>query len=180
LEALQEKPDNERYMFYLAQAYHTVGDYRRAMEWFSKRVKAGGWEEEVYISLYKKAECHGAIKGEVPFGLLIEAYEYRPQRFEAPFAIIKACRERNKFHSGYAWAKTLINKPAPTEDSLFVNTAIDTWMLQDELSICSYYVGHYSESKDLCSSLLANKALPASEQDRVSKNLEFALDKLRE
>ena len=178
--ALEEEPDNVRYMFYLAQAYHTVGDYSQAIEWFSKRVKAGGWGEEVYISLLRKAECYGVVKGEVPFGLLIEAYEYRPQRFEAPFAIIKACRESDKFHSGYAWAKTLIDKPAPAEDNLFVNTAITTWRIQDELSICAYYVGHYSESKDLCSSLLANKALPVSEQGRISSNLKFALDKLGE
>lgn len=178
--ALEEEPDNVRYMFYLAQAYDALGDYPQAMEWFDKRAKAGGWEEEVYISLWKKAVCYGLIKDEIPFGLLVEAYEFRPQRLEAPFEIVKLCRERDKFHSGYAWAKELTNKLPPDEDDLFVNTEITTWRIQDELSVCAYWIGKYPESKDLCSSLLDNEALPGSERDRIAANLRFALEKLGE
>lgn len=178
LQAVEEEPDNSRHMFYLAQSYFSIDKYSDALEWYDKRAKAGGYDEEVYISLWRKATCHGIIEEEIPFNLLIEAYEYRPQRLEAPFDIVKACRENNKFHSGYAWAKELIKKPVPVEDNLFVNSDLLLWKIPDELSICAYYVGNYLESKDLCSSLLEGKSLPSDQRDRVADNLKYALDKL--
>jgi len=177
-EALQKEPDNLRYVFYLAQSYFTLHQYSKAMECYDKRAKAGGWDEEVYVSLWRKALCHGELTGEIPFRFLIEAYEYRPQRFEAPFEIIKSCRAQQKFHFAYALAKELSGKLPAVRDDLFIDASITDWRLQDELSICAYWVGNYEESKDLCFSLLAGNALPYIEQERVKTNLKFALDKL--
>jgi glycosyltransferase involved in cell wall biosynthesis len=44
-QGLLDEPDNERYMFYLAQSYRDLGQYAQALEWYSKRVTAGSWEE---------------------------------------------------------------------------------------------------------------------------------------
>ena len=175
---LQEEPDNVRYMFYLAQSHFMIEQYSEAKEWYDKRAKAGGWAEEVYVSLWRKALSHGKLTKETPFGFLIEAYEYRPYRLEAPLEIIKSCRERRQFHSAYAWAKKLYDGLSPVTDQLFVDHSITAWRLRDELSICSYWVGNYSESKELCLALLGSEALPYSQRERVTTNLKFALDKL--
>ena len=55
-----DEPKNERYFFYLAQSYADSGDIDKAIEWYKKRIEAGGWNEEVFIAysrlgdIYKK------------------------------------------------------------------------------------------------------------------------------
>lgn len=177
---LQADPDNLRNVFYLAQSYFVGGEHAKALEWYVKRAEAGGWEEEVYVSLWRKAVCHGVVTGKIPFQFLIDAHEYRPHRLEAPYELIRSCREQKKFHSAYAWAKNIFGRLTSFEDMLFVNPEIAAWRLQDELSICAYWVGKYIESKELCLSLLEGAKLPLSQKERVRANLRFALAKLGE
>jgi glycosyltransferase involved in cell wall biosynthesis len=40
-----------RYMFYLAQTYLCLDEYEESIQWYKKRVEAGGWVEEVFYSL---------------------------------------------------------------------------------------------------------------------------------
>lgn len=40
-----------RYMFYLAQTYLCLDEYEESIQWYRKRVEAGGWVEEVFYSL---------------------------------------------------------------------------------------------------------------------------------
>ena len=47
LEGLCEKPKCERYMLYLAQTYHCLNRDSDAIEWYSKRIQAGGCAEQV-------------------------------------------------------------------------------------------------------------------------------------
>ena len=49
---LEEKPNCERYMFYLAQTYHCLKRHDEAIKWYQKRIEAGGWVEEVWYSHY--------------------------------------------------------------------------------------------------------------------------------
>src|SRR5438105_985796 len=48
---LKEEPKNTRYMFYLAQTYRDGGYMAQALQWYTQRAAAGGWEEEVFYSL---------------------------------------------------------------------------------------------------------------------------------
>ena len=43
-------------MLYLAQSYFDLGDYANARRWYQRRADMGGWEEEVYYSLYRVGE----------------------------------------------------------------------------------------------------------------------------
>ena len=45
-----------RYSFYLAQSYRDSGLAEKAIEFYLKRSKLGGWQEEVYFSLYQSAK----------------------------------------------------------------------------------------------------------------------------
>ena len=43
--ALKDKPNNARYVFYLAQSYHDAGHYQKSIDNYQKRVSMGQWEE---------------------------------------------------------------------------------------------------------------------------------------
>lgn len=47
-----------RYLFYLAQTYMCLGEYKEAIKWYKKRVEAEGWAEEVFYSLLQIALCY--------------------------------------------------------------------------------------------------------------------------
>ena len=47
-QGLIDEPNNERYMFYLAQTYRGMGMLRESIPWYRRRIEKGGWEEEVW------------------------------------------------------------------------------------------------------------------------------------
>ena len=79
-QALLEEPDNERHVFYLAQSYRDAGDPDQAIKYYQQRVAMGGWDEEVWYSLYQLAllrQQKGVPWPEVMQSFL-QAYEFRP------------------------------------------------------------------------------------------------------
>lgn len=56
-EALTDEPENARYVFYLANAYRDCGKLDSAIRNYERRVEMGGWEEEVFVALWRSAEC---------------------------------------------------------------------------------------------------------------------------
>jgi len=95
--ALEDEPNNTRYMFYLAQSYRDSDQLEKSLEAYKKRAEAGEWEEEVYYSLYMIAKL--MEKMEFPAMEIVNAYskawEYRPQRLEAVFHVMRKLREEN-------------------------------------------------------------------------------------
>ena len=60
-EAMVEETDPlmlSRYSFYLGRCYMDGGDFRRAIKAFDQRVRYGGWQQEVFISLLRIARSH--------------------------------------------------------------------------------------------------------------------------
>jgi glycosyltransferase involved in cell wall biosynthesis len=69
-EGLKEEPNNQRYYFYLANSYHDCGKYDLAIENYTKRIKLGGWNEEIWYSYYRKSSLWnscGSISGPWPY-----------------------------------------------------------------------------------------------------------------
>ena len=58
-------PDAQRSVFYLAQSYFWAGDMAKARQWFDRRVEMGGWDEEVFFSMFRAAEVMDGL-GEPP------------------------------------------------------------------------------------------------------------------
>ena len=50
--------DKIRCYYYLANSYKNGGRHKEAIPWYSKRVAAGGWFEEVYLSWCNIGECY--------------------------------------------------------------------------------------------------------------------------
>jgi glycosyltransferase involved in cell wall biosynthesis len=176
-EALVKEPDNDRYMFYLAQSYRDSDQLEKSIEAYNKRIAMGGWEEEVYYSMYmiaKMKERMGAPIEEVT-NLYSRAWEYRPSRLEALFHTMRKYREQKRFLIAFAYGDIGI-KTRGTQDILFIEAEIWQWRLLDEYSLAAHYIGNPEIAMEKTNAIITApffKTLPSDEQNRLLKNMEF-------
>jgi GR25 family glycosyltransferase involved in LPS biosynthesis/tetratricopeptide (TPR) repeat protein len=181
-EALERNPDDERAQFYLAQSHFDAGDHERALEAYSRRARMGGWDEEVFFSLLRRASCLTVLDEpwEAALAAYLEAFQSRPSRAEPLYEIARHYRLADQFALGHLFAKRAAEIPFPEGDSLFVTTDVYAWRAVDELSICAYYTGRHEESFELCTDLLESAALPEGERERVQTNRDVCVPWLEE
>ncbi len=203
--ALLEEPNHARYQFYLAQSYRDAEKPELALVHYEKRVEMGGWDQEVFWSMYQIAQLQEKLKK--PESEICKSYNqaflFRPSRLEPLYHLCSYYRCQENYLMGYlvgsfalnTFAKnpekqvirTLADRIVKAEemqikhstDPLFVESWIYEYGLLFEYSICAYWIGKYQECKDLCMQLL-KKELPTHVRECVQKNLGFAEMKLAE
>jgi glycosyltransferase involved in cell wall biosynthesis len=173
--ALRAEPENLRYRFYLAQSYRDAGQFAAALTNYQLRAAAGGWDEEVWYSLYECARLSArlGLAYEVVLAAHLKAHQARPQRAEALTALATYLRGLHEWHNVYMFAQAAAQIPAPP-DRLFVDMTAYQWRAQDELALAAFYTARQNEAAKLWSALLAGPHLPTTERDRIEANLGFA------
>ena len=179
-QGLKDEPDNERYVFYLAQSYLDYGDKENALKNYRRRVKMGGWYEEVYYSLYKIGEI---LEKQDKWGqaerAYLDAYKVCNHRADTLYKLATHYRHKKDFERAYKYAKLGSKIPYPTKDVLFVFQDVYDYKILDELSISAYYVGRYRESLKISKKLLDSDKTPKEYHPRIKMNLRFAASKLQ-
>lgn len=181
-EGLKKEPNNERYVFYLAESYRDAGEKGQALEWYQKRINMGGWQEEVFWSMLEIAYILKDIG--LPSNIVIDsfknAHNYRPHRAEPIYYLAEIYNQLGDHATAYEYLKKreTIVKPAQ-KDSLFNVDWIEDYGLLFQLSICSYFVGQYQESLKACEKLLAIKDLPDDWRKQTEVNRKFPFEKLQ-
>jgi glycosyltransferase involved in cell wall biosynthesis len=155
---LENEPDNPRYYFYLAQSYGDINDYDNAIEWYKKRINAGSWYEEVFISYKRIGELY-MNKGEEEKAIYYWtlAYEIIPERSETIYKICNYYRNKGKNNSSLIYLKTGLPILYPKDHVLFLEYPIYIYKFLEELSIIGYYVNKKKEGLLACQYLLLNK-----------------------
>ena len=173
--ALESEPANIRYHFYLAQSYFDSQQWQKAEDQYLKRVEMGGWDEEVYYSLYRAAICMAMSNKaweDIQQGFL-NAYNSRPTRAEPLLHIAQIYRTKfNKPALGYLFAKMAAEIPYPANDILFVPDIIYKFGILDEIAASAYYAGQPIIGHMACKKLLTENRVPATEVERIQKNLQ--------
>jgi glycosyltransferase involved in cell wall biosynthesis len=169
LKALEEEPENERYMFYLAQSYRDAGMHEAAIKWYKKRFEVGKWVEEQFVSALNLARLTNdkdwAWKG----------HEIFPMRSESLVAYMSHCRSNGKWSRellAMALYASTITKPKETV--LFLEIDVYDWRVWDELAIIAFFTGQKAITKMACEKLLAEKKFPESQRDRIETNLKMS------
>jgi len=139
---IEELPDNDRYHFYLANSYKDSGDYDNAIETYKKRIKIGGWHEEIWYSYYAIGICY-KLKGDMGKAIhaWMDAYQFFPERIENLYEIIHFYRCEGKNRLAYPFcrlAKVELDQGRKL-DYLFMQKDIYDYKLDYELSIIGYY-----------------------------------------
>jgi tetratricopeptide (TPR) repeat protein len=170
-QGLEAEPENERYVFYLANSYFDSGEPARAMTYYDKRMQMGGWSEELFYSSYRIGQCHGRLgrDGEM-IARYLHTYQMFPHRAE-PLHALAAYYQRQSHHQvAFLFADAGSRIPLP-EGALFVETEVYTWRLTDIIAVALYWIGRHAEAAALTRELLA--VVPEHSRARIEANLEF-------
>lgn len=177
--ALRKEPDNARYVFYLAQSYRDAGELQKSLKAYERRSDMGGWDEEVWYSLYQVARLSERLKlpPELVTHRYLQAYQYRFRRAEPLVDLARIFRERKQYVLAHLFAERAIKTKRP-DDILFVDAGTYTWRAIDEYAVASYWVGNYQDCARACEALLKSGAAPEEHLVRITKNLHYATDAL--
>lgn len=172
--ALLIEPDNTRYRFYAAQSWRDAGQWAPALAHYQQRARMGGWDEEVWYSLYECARLSErlGLAYEVVVAAYLKAHQARPQRAEALTALATYLRGLQEWHNIYMFAQAAAQLPIPP-DRLFVDVTAYRWRAQDELALAAFYTNRHPEAQRLWQALLAIPHLPAADRARMEANLGF-------
>ncbi|WP_241178589.1 glycosyltransferase [Mycobacterium sp. P7213] len=116
LAEVERNPEDSRSVFYLAQSCFDLEDYAAAVPWYERRTQMGGYDEEVYFSLYRKAgamEVLGEPWPEVQAAYL-RAWEFRPTRAEPLYCLAFAYRSAGRYQLGHLFARQAEQIRCPT------------------------------------------------------------------
>jgi tetratricopeptide (TPR) repeat protein len=175
---LARDPGNLRSLFYLAQTHRDLSETSRAIELYERRAESGGWEEEVYYSLYQAGALRMPDDWPTAALALMRAWESRPRRAEALYHLVRGLRERDLHQAAYSLARRGVRIEQP-DDILFVEPWIYRWGLLFEFSISAYWVGRPSEALEACDRLLADSELPDVHREQTVRNREFCVQAAR-
>jgi tetratricopeptide (TPR) repeat protein len=175
---LEDHPGNDRYTFYLANSYRDAGRIKMAIDTYKKRIKIGGWVEEVWDSYYNLGKCYKYI-GDIANAIYYwaEGFQFHPVRLEAPYEIAQYYRIAGKTRLAYMWITSALlqrEKTALTTDHLFLQREVYDYKLDYELSIIGYYVndaGH--DLAKVSMKVLAYPFVPEDIARNVMSNYKF-------
>jgi len=173
--ALGEDPGNCRYQFYLAQSYRDAGRLEQSLEAYRRRAVMGGWEEEVWYSLFEAARLQESLQrpAEAVVAAYLEAWNARPRRAEPLYHLARLFRLRNEYPLALLFAEKAIAVPRPG-DMLFLDESVYRWRALDEFAVAAYWNRREQESAQASRALLDSGHLPADEVARVEANLRAA------
>lgn len=171
--ALAEKPDDVRYMFYLAQTYHCLGRHEDSIRMYEQRYNAGGWGEEQWYSLYMIGQTYLTLGKPIQFEeYMLKAYELRPGRAESLYKLAKYFREKGQHYKAYQYI--LMGRDIPlSKDSLFIEIPVYTELFHYEETICLYYLNRKAEGLRKSMEYLLTKSQNA---DGVLSNMIFYVE----
>jgi hypothetical protein len=168
-------PDICRYYFYLGRSYEDLHDYKNAAKYYKQRSEIPGFDEEIYYALYKYGICN--IMMNKSFNKICEsllnAYYFRPYRLEALHHLVTYCLNNKYYTTGYSFGKLVYDnttslKEYPSNDVLFIDKNIHTYLFYLNFSLCAHYSGQYNDALDCSFKLLNNN---------INNNIKYILVK---
>jgi glycosyltransferase involved in cell wall biosynthesis len=166
-------PPNPRYMFYAAQSWRDSGNKEKAIEWYKKRVLAGSWNQEIYVSYLNLVNLSSSIDDKFKYAWA--SLDVGTGRLEAIHSLLKALRENNLWSvQAYTIGTTAASlAKEPDGSCLFLEPDVYAFQFDDEMAVQSYYTNH----PEACArySFKAMKKAPAEHQARIKNNYEFSL-----
>jgi len=181
LKSYYDNPYDPRTVFYLAQTYACLGDWKNACKYYQIRIQMPGWYEENFMAFYKLGEAfENRTKTEGPdmwhsaLQYYLQAYAYRPQRAEPLIRIADYYLRKDCMPLCYLFAQRAAQIPYPSEDVLFVEKFMYDFTRYDILGRCSWYVNEFEAGEQALKTVLQKYKFP-----HLEHNLKFYVDRKR-
>lgn len=179
--ALENDPQNSRYVFYLAQSYFNASEFERALVNYTKRARMGedgkGQEgvEEVFFSLYMVARMQELLGKEerIVMQSYLKAYQFRPQRIEPLCRLSHFLSSQGNYILAYLLLKDVLEIAYP-KDSMFVEFWIYDYGLRFAFANAALGLGKYEEARNHYTQLLQLNSLTQVDRADIQKNLSVA------
>lgn len=179
-DGLIEEPNNERYYFYLANSYHDNGNYEKAIEIYEKRIKLGGWDQEIWYSYYRIGSCYQKLnKNAEAIIAWLNGYNHFPKRIENLYEISKYYRIISKHRLSehfYNLAVGIIAEKHDIDNYLFLHKDVYDFKLDYEFTIIAAYIGIHNINDKIISIL--NNSNDSSINTSLLSNMKFYKDVL--
>ena len=182
LEEYKKNPKYGRTVFYLAQTFSCLNDYKNSYFYYKERTLLVGFWEETYESYFKCGELSETLNHDwhESFVWYIKAYESIP-RVEPLLKIAKYYQNIKNFLLSYTFLDLACKLNFPTQCSLYVDKLAYDYTRWHLTSIVAYYTNlHYKEGKLACLRAIENGTKLNINTDIDKKNLEFYLKKEQE
>ncbi len=146
-----KKDNNSRNIFYLANTYKDMGDYKKALIYYEKCIKLSKWSEEIWYCKYMlfilniKNENKDFIRH-----LAYDAYFYRKTRIESLYYYSLYLLEKDEILECYFILDNLIdNYKYPEKDLLFIEYNIyDNLIKKLYLETLKKYIEKYNSEDE--------------------------------
>jgi hypothetical protein len=159
-EELNLNQKHDRTLFYLGQSYQSIQKYKKSNAILNRRIKVGGWTEEIYMAhMYIGNNFIDMKKEEKAVCEWIKAWNVEPKRTEAAIKLIRYYRGKQKMQFvamtflekliQLQFGKNLmgiqIGNPVVNDCVLFIEHD-NIKAIWKEMAILSYYTGHKKEA----------------------------------
>jgi len=171
-QGVKDEPDNERYMYYLAQSYLDAGRVDDAIKWYKKRFKIGRWIEESFHAGYKVGHCYLRKGDFIKFEEWMQrAHKHYPVRAEPLYDLASVFRKTGQIYKAYYY--TLLGRVIqyPKDNVLFVESFPYNGGFDYEASILEFYIN--SDKNVGLRSSIRYLLKDAQFQDNVISNIKF-------
>lgn len=171
--------DFNRYHFYLAQSYRDSQQWEKSLDAYLKRASLGGWQEEVFYSLFQVGRIREILKHSIDdiIASYWQAYQVAPWRAESLWGAARVCRLAGRFDQAYRFSKIAAKIKYP-EGALFVAQPVYDWMILDEYAIAAFWTENYKEARIASLKLLQEGKYPPDQKERLEANLKFSTEAL--
>jgi len=140
-QGLIDEPKNVRYMFYLAQTYKCMNKHEDAIKMYKRRIKAGGWHEEVWYSMYMIGDSYLKIKNVFKFEAWMQlAFQFHSKRSESLYKLAEFFRVNGLHYKAYHYANIGDKIPFPKDDVLFIESDVYNSKFLYEKTVLDFYV----------------------------------------
>lgn len=179
-EDLRHDPYNAWNWFYYAQSLENGRiSQKEAFEAYSQRVALGGYEEQVWYSMYRMGFCKLNVSDastiEDAARYFIDAFDYNPRRREPLYALARFYRLAEKYTACKMFATQALQVPFPPSEygsrAFSIEVDVYEWRVMDELSVCLDNLGDTTQAVKLIQAALdySKKRGSATTLDNVNK-----------
>jgi tetratricopeptide (TPR) repeat protein len=179
--ALVFEPNNSRYMFYLGQSYLNCGQYENALKAYQRRATMGGWDQEIYWSLY----CIGRIQEilKAPEDQILvsyaRAFEFRPSRAEPLSRMADILLKKGSPRLALIMLNQAKQIPMPCE-GVFVEKNVYNYTLDLQIADALFLTGNKTQAKEIFSNISKLETVPENVKSAIVKHISDVIDKPQE